>query len=336
MPIRRLPRYNSERNNALTRAKERKDSPDTTATEIPFTGATIVKLDIQQPSYKQKNNLVAQTLSLQVEVTSIVNETRIQAGYFIADMLEAMQRAVRRKTFLPSARAYYQLPVGESHIPSMRSETELLEWGEKTIDGETTRAAAGGTAITFPDLAQVDAAFTAFKNANLLQSQRKANYDNAQQAVASDNEEVDKLILKLWNEAETFFDEGDKASMRRKTREWGVVYVPSKGEVPTADEYSLMGQVTLANGTAVADAELLLVELGLSVTTDAEGKFYFGILTPGSYVLEASKAGNETTTIPNVVIVAGQLTEVNVLMNPLAPSPVDPDPTPGTGGSGGV
>jgi hypothetical protein len=332
MSTRRLPRTNAERLNALTRAKERKDSPETPAAEVPFTGATIAKLDVQQPNYKQKNNLVAQTLSLQADVTTIVNETRIQAGYFIADMLEAMQRAVRRGTFNASARAYYQLPVGESQIPRLRTEAELLEWGEKTIDGETNRMAAGGTAITFPDLASVGVAFTDYKTANLLQSQRKANYDNAQNAVAADNEEVDKLILKIWNEAETFFDEGDKASMRRKTREWGVVYVPSKGEVPTADEYSLMGQVTLADGTAVADADILLVELGLSTTTDTDGKFYYGILAPGSYTLKATKVGMEETMVLNVVIIEGQLTEVNVKMKPLAPPPPPPDPTPGSGG----
>lgn len=326
MPTRRLPRNNSERSTALNRAKERKDAPSTDPLQIPYTAATISKLDIIQPDYKLKVAKVASALSLQTETTAVVSKARIMAGYFVADMLEAMQRAVRRELFLPSARAYYQLPVGESTIPSMRTEAEVLEWGEKTIEGETNRVLAGGIPIGFPLLSEVEAAFGTFKDANLLQAERKTLYDNAQQAVLDQNIEVDKLILKLWNETETFFDEGDKPSMRRKAREWGVVYVPSQGETPLPEDYSLLGKAHLEDGTALANVKVTVVELGIDSTTDSNGLFYFGVLTPGSYTVVASIDGYLDTVLPSIVITEGAITELDIVMKPTppAPEPVEP------------
>lgn len=322
MPSRRLPNSNSERNNAVKRAYERVNQVPPPA-EIPFTPTTLSKLDFGYAEYQTKLNAAAAALGLQTEATASVNETRKMASYFVADMLEAMQRAVRRGTFAPSARAYYQLPVAESQIPPMRTETEVLEWGAKTIAGETNRIAAGGNAITFPDLAEVTTAFDAFKNANLAQAERKTEYDNAQHAVTSLNEDADKLILKLWNETETFFDEGDKPAMRRKAREWGVVYVPSAGETPSPTDFSLMGKATLEDGTAVADVSLSLSNstAGLQTFTDPGGNYYFGVVAGGTYQLLATKEGFDDVLITGIVITDGQLAELDVLMQPTEPEP---------------
>lgn len=326
MPTRRLPRNNSERSNALNRAKERIDQIPPPA-EVPYRPDTVARLNLMQDDYASKRTTATTALSLQTEATMLVNQTRTLAGYFIADMLEAMQRAVRRGTFTASARAYYQLPVGESHIPQMRTESEVLEWGKKTIDGETARVAAGGAAITFPDLTEVEAAYNAFKTANLQQADRKTEYDNAQHAIATANEDVDKLILKLWNETETFFDEGDKPSMRRKAREWGVVYVPSKGEVPSATDFSVIGKVTLQDGTPLADVSLSLStgNAGVQTFTDATGNFYFGVVSAGTYQLQATKEGFDDEVIADILITDGQLTELDVVMQPtVAEPPVAP------------
>lgn len=331
MPKRELPRSNSTRANALNRPKERLDQLPPPA-EVPFTPNTLARLNVAQEDLQTKLRAVASALSGQTEATILVNETRKMAGYYIADFIEAMQRAVRREKFLPSARAYYQLPVGESHIPELRTETEVLEWGKKVLDGEADRVAAGGAPITFPDVAEVELIFNTFKNANIQQAERKTEYDNAQRAVAASLEEVDKLILRIWNEIETYFDEGDKPSMRRKAREWGVVYVPSKGEVPTPADFSLYGKVTLPDGTALAEVELSFStgNMGVETTTDAEGNYYVGVVSAGTYQLRARKEGFEDVIIPDVVIEEGQLVELNIIMQPVAPEPVPTEPESNT------
>lgn len=322
MPRRRLPRTNDERNAALTRAKERKD--DTLdPTLIPYTPATIAKLDIAQPQYVLKLGKVAGALSQQADSTAKVTEWRTLASYFIADMLEAMQRAVRRKTFVPSDRAYYQLPVGESLTPRLRTDAEVLEWGQKTLQGEADRVAAGGAPITFPDATEVQTAFNDFKQGNLQQAALKAVYDTAQQVVQEANPDVDKLILKLWNETETFFDEGDKASMRRKAREWGVVYVPSTGETPLPEDYSLLGKTRLEDGTPLPNVKVIVMELGIDVITDTDGTFYFGVLLPGTYTVVASLEGYLDVTLPGTIITEGAITELDIIMKP---TPPDPEP----------
>ncbi len=322
MPSRRLPNSNSERSNALNRPTERVNQIPPPA-EIPYTATTLSKLSLLQNAYQSNVAAAAAALRGQTDITAVVNETRAQAGYFIADLLDAMQRAVRRGAFNASVRAYYQLPVGESKIPRMRTESEVLEWGTKAIQGETERLAAGGVAITFPDLSEVEEAFNAFKNANLQQAERKTAYENAQQAIANSNDEVDKLILKLWNETETFFDEGDKPTMRRKAREWGVVYVPSNGETPSPADFSLIGKVTKLDGTPLADVTLMLAlsNLAIETSTDASGNYYYGVLTPGTYQLLATKDGFDDATQADIGIEADQLVELNITMQPTASEP---------------
>jgi len=316
MSTRRLPNSNPTRYHALRTVSERVAvSPPA---QIPITSGTLGRLALFFPDNKTKFLAVEAALTGQSGFTEQVKTAKQQAIYFAADFIDAMQNAVRRDTFQASVRAMYGLPINKPHRPEILTEQDVLNWGDQIHEGEINRIAAGGAAITFPSLAEVDAAVGAFRTLNLQQATAKDIYDNAQEALNALNLEADKLILKIWNEIETAFDEGNKASMRRRAREWGVKYVPTPGQGTSPDEYSIQGKITIqGTTTGVADVEIKVLETGETTLSESNGDYLAAYLTPGTYTLEITKPGFEVETIAGVVVTAGNITTQDIGLNPV-------------------
>ncbi len=229
MPARSLPKSATARLKAFQTAKNLKDGVPAPLV-IPYSAATIARLDAFYPSYKLKVDAMEAALAAQAGITQSVKEKRQQAVWLISHFYINVQNAIMRKAFDKSVRAFYGLDVNSGKVPALKSESKILYWGELAADGEAARIAAGGVPVTFPSIAEVSAAVNNFKNANLLQANAKYAFDIAQETLAAAKSEANKLILKMWNETEATFDTGDKPSLRRKCRAWGVVYIPNKGE----------------------------------------------------------------------------------------------------------
>lgn len=229
MPTRRLPQTNVTRLKALSNAKERMDV--TPAPQMPLTADTQAKITAQQPAYQEKFKNETTTLQAQASLTAEVSVARNLASVFIRHFIEALFNAIRRGTFANNAKAYYHLDISSDVLPSVSSDENINLWANNLADGETQRIADGGAPITFPSIAEVNAATSNFLALSLQQSLAKTTHDEAQEALNALNQEADKLILKTWNEIETAYNEGDIPSMRRKAREWGVVYVNDNGKI---------------------------------------------------------------------------------------------------------
>jgi len=201
------------------------------------------------------------------------------------------------------------------------SDTALVQGANTYNDGETERTGNGGDPITFPDLADINVHVDAFKAANQLQSTYKSDYDTAQETLAAANPATDVLILQLWNSIEATYDTGDKPSMRRKAREWGVVYVPSAGEAPSGEDFSLVGLIKdSATNLPIAQAEIK-IENAITVETyftDEDGMFYLPTVPSGQYDL---KCGHFSYVLYNAVVmlVEGEVQELNITLTPIVP-----------------
>lgn len=319
MPTRRLANSNPSRYRAQQIAKEMKDAVPPPLI-IPITGNTSARLDVFYPLYKSKILSAEAALQLQFTLTGQIKDAKPLAEYLISDFYDALQRAIRRGLFNESVRTLYGLAATDTTLPTLNSEADVKFWGEKAADGETARIAAGGAPITFPSIAEVNTAVNSFKNLNVQQANAKIAFDTAQEAIAAQNPEADKLILKMWNEIETTFDEGDKASMRRKAREWGVIYVPTPGEAPSPDDYSILGRVTdSATGNPLAEAAVLLDGTPTLELTDAEGNYFIGVQPPGTYKLTIYKGLYQLKEIPGIIVTANAITTVNAALQPGGP-----------------
>ena len=131
------------------------------------------------------------------------------------------------------------------------------------------------------------------KAALASQSNLKDDFDHAQEAVAALRADADSLILRIWNEVETYFSEEDIESKRRYAREWGVVYSES------TTDYSLTGKISDTNNTPLENAAVEVVEAGVTVQTNAQGDYNVPAVPDGVYTIVVSKEHYLTQNVPN-------------------------------------
>ncbi|UOB16343.1 TonB-dependent receptor [Abyssalbus ytuae] len=85
----------------------------------------------------------------------------------------------------------------------------------------------------------------------------------------------------------------------------------SYGQEPTTG--SIIGKITdkELNNEPLPFANVMVANTSKGTTTDMDGLFEISNLEPGSYTVVISFIGYETLQVPNVVVVAGKVTEVN-------------------------
>ena len=318
MPTRRLPYSTTTRFKALKAAKEHKDLVPPPSI-IPYKGNTITQLDTFYPLYKGKIEAMELSLLNQLGISHQLKTARPRAELFITHFYDALQNAIARGTFLEEVRTVYGLAGNDGKLPQMDSEAEINYWGGKAATGEAARLLLpGAMPITFPSIAEVNTVVNAFNTLNLAQAEAKAAYNVGQEGIAADAPIADMLILKMWNETEAEFDTGDKPNMRQKSREWGVVYVPTAGEAPDPNEFSVQGKITVQGlTTAVEDVEIKVLQTGETTLSESNGNYLVSYLIPGTYTLEITKSGFEVETLTGIVVSAGNITTLNIALNPV-------------------
>lgn len=310
MPIRQLPRTNSERMAAMQTIKGRLESP--TLLSHPFRQATVDRLTAFFPVYAALllDQRVAQ--SDQTGATVRLVKLRKMARIWVRQGYSSIIKAIVRGTFTRSVLSFYGLPLTAKGAPKMRSESAILSSATWLADGEAGRVAIGGTPIAFPSVAEIMVHADAFKVANLEQGTLKVAFADAQKAVAVANVEADRLILRLWNEIETAFDVGNPPNMRRKSREWGVVYVQGRAEPPSAETNAATGSITDAeSGKALRAVRVQVIDHEYRIKSNARGHYSLPLLEPGEHVL-LFKLKGYTTVQRNITIVEGKMAQVDV------------------------
>jgi len=284
MPIRQLPRTIAERQRTLYFIWNQLTA-DPLAPH-PFMADTVARLLAFQPYYAglvlaQNSTKAAQTAST-ANVARLRNLTRT----WVAQGYTSIVSATVRGTFAKSVLALYRLPTNAQGGPRLVSESDILAAATTLADGEAVRIAAGGQPIAFPSVAEIMGHADAFKAANLAQDNAQNAYSDARKAVALANKEANKLILRLWNEAEAAFDTGDLPSMRRKARLWGILYVKSRLEPPTAETNAAMGHVTLGTSDkALRQVIVAVVGTDISTKTNANGRYALPLMEAGTYTV---------------------------------------------------
>lgn len=306
------PETDTQRVQAMQAANTKYNATD--PTQRAFSADTYTRLDGFLPLYLTEIQERGTALSLQTEATAAINPQRRKLRLYISHFIIGLDNAILREELPASARAYYQLSVNGGAQPKLTTDEDLVQWANNIITGEANRTAAGGTALSNPTANQVKDNLLLFEPLMADLTTRKSAYDKEQEDVNALRTEADDILADVWDEVLFTYRKDDAPSQRRKAREWGVVYRPSKDEEPSADEFSLKGTIIdQATGTPLADVELLIVQLGQSTFTDAEGRYLFGLQPAGSYTLRISKVGYLPQDVP-VTITAGSVATVDLAM----------------------
>jgi len=312
---RRLPRTIQSRLIAITTPKNKKDSLP--PADNILTAATTLRLDNIVPLYITAFDLVGERQATYSANTSVKNLSKGVCKMVVSHFIQVFNLGVARGVYDAAHRAYYKLPVDSDALPEMGTEEELLLWAQNLITGEGQRTAAGFAAMANPTIADVSAARVDFSGKYTTQSNLKDLLDQAQEDLEKLFPETDAVIKKVWDEAETFYNEEEPDSMRANTREWGVYYI-SIG----VEESTINGKITAISlppggpDFPLENAKILVVESEDEALSDANGDYVLKTKFVGLTKITVTAPGYKDYET-DLEIIEGQTIALNVQMKPL-------------------
>ena len=224
MPSRRLPKTDDQRSTALNTAfaKWGATAPADRAITAPDFATLSAQRDLWGPALTSR----ATALAAQVTATGAADPLLARVKMFVSHFIQVFNLAVARGVFPASARAFYGLDVSSDKVPPLDNRDDILRWVHQIVDGEAARLATAnpGPPMAMPAVADVHDDLYFYLIAAAAQTSAKNANDTAEEAVATLRPTVDPAILDAWDDVENFYRHDDLSSLRRKAREWGVVY----------------------------------------------------------------------------------------------------------------
>jgi hypothetical protein len=229
MPYRRLPNTDTSRIRALRIALEKgKEMPPH---KLAFSSKNILKLEIFFPQFENNIRLYRDVLSSQNKKNREYYETVKKSRIYLTHFIRVMNMAIYRGELIAETRAFYGLATDETAAPLLTSESDMVNWGRRIIEGEEFRIKKGGSPITNPTIAVVKVRYGNFLEAlnhhNTL-SQKTLDYC---EKINTLRKEADEIILRIWNEVEKTYLSYPEDLKKEMCEEYGLVYFYRKNEV---------------------------------------------------------------------------------------------------------
>lgn len=229
MPYRRLPNTDAARIKAMKTALEKgKEVPPH---KLAYSSKTIVRLQRFLPLFEHNLQLYRQTMTAQNKKSRDYYEIMKKARVYLTHFIRVMNMAIFRGDLPAETRAFYGLATDDTNVPALNSESELLSWGRRIIEGEEFRIRKGGSPITNPTIAVVKVRFEKFIESwtyhNTL-AKRTLDYTEKNCTL---RKEADEIILQLWNEVESTNSSLPEEIRMNHCEEYGIVYFYRKNEL---------------------------------------------------------------------------------------------------------
>jgi hypothetical protein len=229
MPYRRLPNTDKARLKALKTAlsKGRELPPF----KLAFSQKSNHQLQIFLHKYENAMSFYWQNFILQTKKNQLYSSSMKKAKMYISHFIQVVNMAIMRGEMLPETRKYFGLTAGQSRIPQLNTEKDIIKWGEKLIKGEAQRILDKGRPVTNPSIANVQVRYENFLETFHYQKTLQKNTGRALEKLTELRKEADNIILQIWNEVEESFKELPDDLRREKAIEYGIVYVYRKNEI---------------------------------------------------------------------------------------------------------
>ncbi len=275
-----IPNSNPKRLQVLTTAKEKKDGLPPAGNIL--TPGTTSRLDSIQPQLVAALNLVSFTATESIIATAKKNEAAAPLRKFCSHYLQVLNLAVERDVYPKAVRALFKLNTETgSPLPDMDADADLEQVAKDIAEGEAQIVAHGGAPMSNPTAAEVAALLLTFKAKFTEHSNASQVLDAAQEAVDALVPETDKVIRKIYDEAEAHYNEEEAESMRADCRWWGVQYITIGNETVVTVHLKHTGTDNPVEGYAVK----LVEASGKTIVTPANGTVVFNTKVVGDATL---------------------------------------------------
>ena len=191
---------------------------------IIISAATKTRMLASQSAYSAAVLALGPATSVSTGATRVKNDAQALAKMWSSHYYQALNNGIDREVFPPEVRGLFSIPVSSGAVPAMDSEDKVTLWGDRVGTGATAMAAAGHLPVGFPLAADVTVKVADYNTKLGTQSTAVGATDAAEEAITNLNIEADKVIKKVWDEVETYYNEEPAESMRDNAREWGVKY----------------------------------------------------------------------------------------------------------------
>lgn len=229
MPYRRLPNTDLARLRALRIAYEKgKELPPF---QLAFTQATFQKVISNMHAFEKTVQESRQAYNKQVEKSKEYARSLKKAKLYMSHFIQVVNMAIARGDLSPADRDYFGFGREQSRVPSFSSENEVIQWGEKLIQGETLRMKKGLTPVTNPTIAVVKVRYEDFMEAYRFQKILQKNLQRSQEKLVEQRKTIDGVITAIWNEVEDHFKNLPDEDRRNHAKIYGLVYFYRKSEL---------------------------------------------------------------------------------------------------------
>jgi len=228
MPYRRLPNTDQARLRALNKAYGM--GQKLSLNDLGISNETYQKLKVFLPKFEHALISQKEAYTNQIKNSNQYKDALKKVRLYLSHFVQVMNFAVLRNEFKPVVRKFYGLEQDDSKVPSLNTETEIIEWGKKIINGEEERVIKGGFPILNPKIAVVKVRYERFTEAFHFQKTLQDVNNRALNKVSKMREEADFIILAIWNEVEAKFEKLPASAKREKCKDYGINYVFRKNE----------------------------------------------------------------------------------------------------------
>lgn len=235
MPYRRLPNTDQARIRALKAAVAMGD--DSAGADLAVSFQVLAKARLFLSKFETAQKYYMACYERQAKAGRKLQERTKMARLYLSHFIQVLDFSVIRGEVRPQQKELYGLPVSVHTVPDLSTESALLAWGRKVIDGENRRVAQGGIPIYNPTIAKVRVHYDLF--ADSYEQQKNLQYLTARSldALAAMRAEGDALILDIWNQVEGKFGEVVPLGKRLELcRSYGLIYYYRTGEKRVEEE----------------------------------------------------------------------------------------------------
>jgi hypothetical protein len=229
MPYRRLPNTDRSRVRAMKKAFDKgKELP---TNKLAYSAKTLIRLEKFLPQFEHSVHQHRDSITSRNRKNRVYNDTVKKARIYLTHFIKVMNMAIFRGELPAETRAFYGLATDNAAVPLMNTETELLNWGRRIIEGEEYRIRKSGSPITNPTIAVVKVRFGSFLDALNNQNILTQKTQDFGQKIVRLREEADEIILQIWNDVEKAFSVSPEEQRKELCESYGLVYFYRKNEI---------------------------------------------------------------------------------------------------------
>lgn len=236
MPYRRLPNTDQARIRALKTAVGIGDVADIRC--LPLSLNTLSEARNYVRKFEVAQNYYLQCLACQSSASQKHQLNVKTVRLYVSHFIQVLNMAVIRTEIKETYKKLYGLTGSDFSVPDLTCEVSIAEWGQKVIEGERKRMSQGGIPIYNPTIAKVKVHYDIFMDSYDKQKGLQALTARSLETLAAMRAQADALILDVWNQVETRFQDVVPNEARlAKCREYGLIYYYRKGEKPAEESF---------------------------------------------------------------------------------------------------